>query len=478
MPASTGGRIRLLLCLIGVLLIALGAVTRSGPVAQAVAHGRHDAVLAASAENVSVTTAASTPSTSTGTTPSTTTATTPSTSTVTTPGATPTGRGRWVTSWGAAPQGPIPGAPVAQHGFRRRTLRQVVFLSSGGTQVRVQFSNVFGSKPLVIRQASVALQAQGAGLVKSTVRQLHFYGRPSLTLRPGVQRLSDPVRLSVPALSRLVVSSYLPGPTGPATEHADSRILSYEAAGSHALRQSGAGYRQKLHSWYFLTAVDTRAPSRYVGSLVTLGDSITAGVGSALGSDGSWPDGLARRLDSLSGPTLSVVNEGIGGNRVLNDSPCCGISALARFRPDVTDQMRVRTVIVLEGVNDLGFSQKRDSLSAPHTNVSAAEVIAGYKQIIGQAHRRGLRIIGATLTPFQGARYWTQAAERKREAINAWILHSGAFNGVIDFAQVLGEPGDPQRLNPGFDSGDHLHPNNAGYRAMADAVPLDLLFPR
>jgi lysophospholipase L1-like esterase len=447
----------------GALLIALGAVTRSGPIDQAGAHARHDAVLAATAENVSATTVASTPSTSTVTTPA---------------GGTSTERGRWVTSWGAAPQGPNPGAPVARRGFRRRTLRQVVFLSTGGSQVRVQFSNVFGSRPLVIRQASVALQARGAGLVKGTVRQLRFYGRPSVTLRPGVQRLSDPVRLTVPALSRLVVSLYLPGPTGPATEHADSRLLSYEAAGSHALRQSGAGYRQKLRSWYFLTAVDTRAPSRYIGSLVTLGDSITAGVGSALGSDGSWPDDLARRLTSLAGPTLSVVNEGIGGNRVLNDSPCCGISALARFRPDVTGQMRVRTVILLEGINDLGFSQKRDSLSAPHTNVSAAEIIAGYKQIIGQAHRRGLRIIGATLTPFEGARYWTQAAERKREEINAWILHSGAFNGVIDFAQVLGEPGDPQRLNPGFDSGDHLHPNNAGYRAMADAIPLDVLFPR
>ncbi len=172
-----------------------------------------------------------------------------------------------------------------------------------------------------------------------------------------------------------------------------------------------------------------------------------------------------------------MVDEGIGGNRVLNDSPCCGVSAVARFGPNVVRQVGVRTVILLEGVNDLSFSQKHDSLSAPHTRVSASQVIAGYKQIIAQAHRHRLRIIGATLTPFKGARYWTPAAEQKREAINSWILSSGAFDGVIDFASALAEPGDPERMNPSYDSGDHLHPNDAGYRAMANAIAPDLLLP-
>jgi lysophospholipase L1-like esterase len=366
---------------------------------------------------------------------------------------------------------------MSESGFRNRTLRQTVFLSGGGSEVRVRFSNVFGRRRLKIGQATVGVQVHGAAAAAGTMRRLTFDGRPSVTIRPGFDRMSDPVRLSVKGLHRLLISAYLPGRTGPTTQQVNSREISYSARGSRAGQRLGTGYRQQLHNWYFLSAVLTRSPARDVGAVVALGDSITAGVGSAVGADASWPDDLARRLNALTGATLSVVDEGIGGNRVLNDSSCCGISAVSRFGPDVVRQTRVRTVILLEGVNDLGFSQKRDSLSAPHTNVSAAQVISGYKQIIAQAHAHRLRIIGSTVTPFKGARFWTPAAEQKREAINNWILESGAFNGVINFASVLGEPGDPGRLNPGYDSGDHLHPNDSGYRAMANAIELSLLFP-
>ena len=177
----------------------------------------------------------------------------------------------------------------------------------------------------------------------------------------------------------------------------------------------------------------------------------------------------------MSGSTLAVVDEGIGGNRVLNNALCCGVNAVSRFEQDVRDQPGARDVILLEGINDIGYSQNRGPLTAPHTDVSALDIVEGYERIITLAHTAGLKIFGATLTPFQGARYWTPAGEAKREAVNNWIRTSGAFDGVIDFAAAVADPSDPERLNPAYDSGDHLHPNAAGYRAMAAAINLSAL---
>ena len=206
--------------------------------------------------------------------------------------------------------------------------------------------------------------------------------------------------------------------------------------------------------------------------MVAFGDSITDGVGSSLGADARWPNDLARRLDALADPTLAVADEGIGGNRVLASARCCGASAEARFGRDALDQPGVRDVIVLEGINDIGFSA-----ALPGPGVSAAQIIAGYQQLIAQAHARSLKIFGATLLPFQGARPYTAAGEATREAVNTWIRTSGAFDGVIDFDAVMRDPADPLRLNPAYDSGDHLHPNDAGYQAMADAISLKMLLP-
>jgi lysophospholipase L1-like esterase len=209
--------------------------------------------------------------------------------------------------------------------------------------------------------------------------------------------------------------------------------------------------------------------------VVALGDSITDGDGSRSDANARWPNALARRFAALRGATLSVVDAGLDGNRVLNDAACCGASAIARFGRDVLDQPGATEVIVLEGINDIGYSTSVDPLTAPHAKVSAGQIIAGYRNLIARAHAAGLRIFGATLTPFEGARHWTPTGEAKRDTINSWIRTGGAFDGVIDFAAVLADAANVRRLNPAYDSGDHLHPNDAGYQAMADAINLPTL---
>jgi len=235
---------------------------------------------------------------------------------------------------------------------------------------------------------------------------------------------------------------------------------------------TGAGaFTTRTQSWYYVSGVIVGS-SRVSGAVVAFGDSITDGFRSTVGANARWPNDLARRLNALHGRTLSVADEGISGNRVLTDALCCGVNAEARFERDALDQPGVRDIIVLEGINDFGVS----ALSpGPVADVSAAQVIAGYEQLIAQAHARGLKIFGGTLLPFKGCFYYTAAGEAKREAVNAWIRTSGAFDGVIDFGTLMGDPADPLALNPAWDSGDHLHPNDAGYQAMADAISLDML---
>jgi len=379
----------------------------------------------------------------------------------------------WIATWGASPQAATAGN-LSRAGFRDATIREIVLTSAGGVRLRVRLTNAYGSGPLRIGLASIAVDRGGPNTVPGTSRALYFDHRRSVVIAPGDDAISDPVALMVPPSTRLAVSIFLPRATGPATQHADAQQVNYAAAGAHTADGGGA-FKIRTRSWYFLDGVEVLGARRALGSVVALGDSITDGVGSGTGTNQRWPNDLAGRLNARSGATLAVVDEGIGGNRVLNSSLCCGVSAVARFERDVGDQAGARDVILLEGINDIGYSQSHGLLTAPHTAVSALQIVRGYERIITLAHTAGLRIFGATLTPFEGARYWTPAGEAKRDAINSWIRTSGAFDGVIEFAGAVGDPADPNRLNPAYDSGDHLHPNAAGYRAMAAAINIGAL---
>jgi len=318
-----------------------------------------------------------------------------------------------------------------------------------------------------VGHASVAVQAFDANAVPGSVRELRFHGRRGVTVPAGGELFSDPVSLRVAALSTLLVSVYVPGPTGPVTNHPFTAQGNFLATGDQSVDVGGADYGG-TPCWMLADGVDVVPNRPVVGSVVALGDSITDTSATTGNANHRWPDFLARRLDAVHGPTMSVVNAGLGGNRVLaprEGEPFYGIPALDRLERDVFTQTGVRTVILLEGVNDIGF------------DASAPELIAGLREIADRTHAAGLRIIGGTITPFGGSFIETPARNATWAAVNDWIRHSGTFDAVVDFAAATGDPHNPLALNPAYDSGDHLHPNDAGTETMAAAIDLSVLFP-
>lgn len=377
----------------------------------------------------------------------------------------------WVGTWSASMQGPFnsAGRNVPAEEFENQTVRMIVHTTIGGHRARVWLSNTFGTAALAIGAAHIAIHADGSAIVPGSDRPLTFSGRASITIPPGAEMLSDSVALDVPESGDLAVSVYVPNKADVSTWHSNGLHTTYISGPGDFTAKAEIPDATKQASWYWLAGVDVAA-SPAAAAIVAFGDSITDGSNSTLDADRSWPSELARRLLAQPGKhDLAVLNAGIGGNRIWHDQT--GSNALARFGRDVLAQAGIEDVIVLEGINDIRYSNKPAQADQV---VSAEDIIAGYRQLIERAHARGIRIFGGTLTPCEGEKYCLPDAEAKREAVNNWTRASGAFDGVIDFEAAIRDPNHPTRFLAAFDSGDHLHPNDAGYRAMADAVDLSL----
>ena len=380
----------------------------------------------------------------------------------------------WIASWQGSP---TPGgtfyspACPSDVGLNNQTVRNVVHISAGGDWVRVRISNAGGSNPLAVGAASIAHSAGGAATTAGSLRPLHFGGETSILIAAGGEALSDPIPMTVHALDNLDVSIYLPASTGLATQHYYADQDNFLASGDQTGSGAATPFTTTISCSMFLSGVDVRADRRVRGTLIAFGDSITDGYLSTLDANRRYPDDLARALAARKWDTLSVVNAGIIGNELLTIRPQLefGYTGPFRFARDVLNQSGAKAVIVLEGINDIG------DRSAP-----ASEIIPVYLQLIVAAHEAGLKIYGATLTPFGGSNaiyggdYGTPAGEAQRELVNAWIRTSRAFDGVIDFDKAVRDPNNPTQLLPAF-VGDPLHPNDAGYQAMANAVDLDAI---
>jgi lysophospholipase L1-like esterase len=400
----------------------------------------------------------------------------------------------WVVTWAAAPQtarfpgqagrGPAgaPGAPQPSRppgaqlgtGFHNQTVRMIVHTSIGGQRLRIQLSNAYGSAPLVIGAAHVAIRSKDSAIVPSTDRALTFNGKPTCTIPPGAEMISDTVNVDVPQLTDLAVSLYVPDETGPPTQHILGLHTTYISKEGDLTAQVMLPDAATTQSWYWLTGVDVLAPET-TGAIVTFGDSITDGAHSTPDANHNWPSFLAQRLlANRATANIAVVDEGIIGNRVLRDG--LGTNALARFDRDVLSQPGVRWVTLLEGINDIRNGTRT---GAPPNDVlsSAEEVIAGLNQMAERAHLHGIKVIGCTLTPYGGGEYFSDTAEAFRQAVNRWIRTSGVFDAVVDFDAVARDPNNPTHIRPDFDAGDHLHPNDAGYQAMANAIDLSIFAP-
>lgn len=375
---------------------------------------------------------------------------------------------RWSAAWGCAPAGPPP--PASLLTFTNQTLRLIVRTSLGGTRIRIRLSNEMGASELRVGSAGVALRAGGAVITAGTSRQLTFSGRPGVTIPAGAPVVSDPVSLPVAAFTDLAISVYFPGTVQATTIHNAAYQASYASTTGDFSAQTSLPIARAFASWPFLTEVDI---DRAAPVLVAVGDSVTDGVGSSSNLNRRWPDFLARRFQAeLGSDRIGVVNRGISANRMLADTATAllaGNDLLERFDRDVLSTANVRALGVLIGINDIVYSP-------PSAPIPADELIAGYLQLIARAHLHGIPVLGATLPPFDGFVYYTPAREAVRQAVNAWMRSALPFDLLADVDLALRDPAVPQRLRAAYDSGDSLHPNDAGYEALAGAVPLSAVW--
>jgi lysophospholipase L1-like esterase len=384
--------------------------------------------------------------------------------------------GPWVGAWAASQQIPEPRNALPADALADATVRQIVRVTAGGPQIRVRLSNAFGTAPLRFSAVHVARpKALGSAAITPGGQAVTFDGRPDVTVPAGAEYVSDPVDLQVKPLESVAITFHLPQAPAIQTSHPGSRTTTFYLHGRHVSDADLPGAEQVVH-WYQVSGIDVPAV-RKSAAVVVFGDSITDGYGVGPDRNERWPDALAERLQADPALRhLSVLNHGIGGNRVLNDG--LGPNALARFERDVLGQTGVRYVIILEGVNDLGTSTQEAPISHEAHERLVADMIGAYRQMAARARARGIKVIGGTILPFAGCFYKPTAAnEADRQALNAWIRQPGNFDAVIDFDAIMRDPAQPDRMKPAVDSGDHLHPSLAGYRAMAEAVPLSVFTP-
>ena len=377
---------------------------------------------------------------------------------------------RWVGTWAAAPMGAA--NADAKYGGADVTLRELVHVSMGGPLVRVVLTNEFGTEPLVIGGVHMALSKADGTIGLPSANAMTFGGKSSITIPAGAMAVSDPAALTLPAFADVAVSIFVPAQTiHRVSVHEFANQTSYLSSGDEVSKVKLTDPKE-IHSWPFLKGIDVKVEGAS-GSIVCFGDSITDGASSTRDANSRWPDLLARRLQGgKKTRSLGVLNEGIGGNRVLHDGT--GPNALARFDRDVIAQAGVRYLVILEGINDLGIAAAPTN---PHDVVSAEDLIQGYRQMAERAHARGIKVYGATLTPYMGAGYSSPAGEAIRQAVNGWIRTSHELDGFIDFDKATRDPANAALFAGFADSGDHLHPKDAGYKAMADAIDLKLFEP-
>jgi lysophospholipase L1-like esterase len=394
---------------------------------------------------------------------------------------------RWIGTWATAAQ---PFLPKSLQTFQNQTLRLIVHTSIGGTKVRIKISNAYGDGPLQIGDAHIARRTAAAETDPRSDRTLKFHGKSSTTVAKGSVVVSDPVELDVAPLSDLAISLFLPQRTEAKTSHSmakQTNYVSFETGDSTAVVKFPVA--KTIHSWPFLTGVDVEA-SQGAAAIVAFGSSLTDGDGTTADTNRRWPDVLAERLqESTDGKSdIGVLNEGIIGNRLLYDSPkgadnpfgaSLGEAGLARFERDVLGQAGVRYVIVGLGINDILFPAFPFTPSSER--VSAEDIVSGYRQLIASGHRKGIRVIGTTNPPFENSgfeglvsSFYTAERESLRQQVNDWIRSTDEFDGVVDLDAVLRDPGHLTQLLPLYDSGDHLHPNDAGCTAEGNAIPLSL----
>lgn len=375
------------------------------------------------------------------------------------------GEDHWVGSWGASPFG----APTKDGKFGDSTVRNTVHLSIGGSALRIKVTNEFGTDPLMIDAASVGWSAGGGAVKAGTSKPVMFGGKATIIIPAGAMAVSDAIAMPVAPLSDLTISLHLPEQKmAVVSAHGNALSTNYLGAGNQVDAATMTDAKTQTH-WYFLKNVDVLAGAESA-AIVTLGDSITDGATSTIDTNGRWPDELSRRLQADKKLAhLGVINEGIGGNRILHDTT--GPSALARFDRDVLAQAGVKYLIILESINDIGHSEDPRK---PYDKITADDLIQGMVQMIDRAHEHGIKVYGATLTPYLDAGYSSPSGEAVRVKVNEFIRHGGKFDGAIDFEKAVDDPKSPMHIAPLYNIKDHLHPNDAGYKAMGDAVDLKL----